>query len=234
MSGRSHETLRRALDLVISIPTAAITAPIAGAGWIAAAISTRTKGLFRQMRVGRNGVEFDVFKLRTMVPTPSISSNFTAANDPRITRVGAVLRSTKVDELPQIWQVIAGQMALVGPRPDIADVVACIPEDQRPRILTMSPGVTGPATLFFRDEEEILEGVDDPEQFSLEVLLPCKTAINLAYLAHGSIVDDLFIIWSTLTGGGPHTMTDRIDSWDPTVLQAYEFQLLTKMRHASD
>lgn len=232
MTDRTGALARRAIDVAIAAPLAILTSPLLMAGLGLAAWSTKSRGVFRQTRIGRAGAPFNVVKLRTMIPTPNLNTNFTAANDPRITRIGGLLRRAKVDELPQLWQVVIGEMALIGPRPDVREVIDTIPSGERDIVLSMRPGVSGPATIFFRDEESILTGVEDPQAASLGPILQCKTAINLAYLHHSTWRDDLKLIAMTARGSGWKDVVPMITQWDPVILDRECFMTVSEMRGA--
>lgn len=152
---------------------------------------------FRQERVGRGGRLFRIVKFRTMVVRPVGDSTVTVAGDARMTAVGRFLRRWKLDELPQLWNVLVGDMSLVGPRPDVPGYADRLQGADR-RLLQLRPGITGPATLAYRDEEEILAGVDDPVRYNDEVIWPDKVRLNLQYLEHASLWRDLGYLWRTL------------------------------------
>src|SRR5262249_23288741 len=133
--------------------------------------------LFRQRRVGKNGHEFSILKFRTMVNgADRIGKGITADDDPRVTSVGAFLRKWKLDELPQLWNVLKGEMSLVGPRPELPAYVRQYTSSQM-RVLLMRPGITDPATLRYRHEGRILEGSSDPERLYREKILPDKLSL---------------------------------------------------------
>lgn len=228
-----HRPIRRGLDVLFALPIAFFGSPIIALAWIGAAWSTKTRGLFRQLRVGLGGVEFDILKLRTMIPTPSIDSNFTAAGDPRITRFGAILRQSKIDELPQVFQVMIGQMTFVGPRPDVRQVIDQIPDAARNTILSVRPGITGLATLYFRDEEQLLARVEDPEQFSLDQLLSAKTDLNLAFIRNSSAFDYLRVLWLTFCNADLNRIEALITSLDPHVLESPVFAEISRLRNGA-
>lgn len=169
--------------------------PVILLGWLAATLDTGANGFFTQTRVGRHGRPFTVVKLRTMRAVPG--TTVTTARDPRITRLGAFLRRFKLDELPQLWNVLRGEMSLVGPRPDVPGFLDRVPAQHR-RLLDLRPGITGPATLKYRDEETILAAVPDPELYNAEVIWPDKVRINLEYLDSWSFRTDLRLIWRTV------------------------------------
>lgn len=168
--------------------------------WFLASVNTRSSGLFVQVRIGRFGRPFKLLKLRTMRPVEGITTCVTTAKDPRITRLGSWLRRWKLDELPQLWNVLIGEMSLVGPRPDVPGFADCLEGEAR-RILNLRPGITGPASLAFRDEEALLANQPDPEQFNREVIFPEKVRLNLDYLNNWRFSKDLFYLGLTLTGG---------------------------------
>jgi lipopolysaccharide/colanic/teichoic acid biosynthesis glycosyltransferase len=153
--------------------------------------------IFRQRRVGRHGNLFVLYKLRTMRPGPE-RQQVTAGGDARITPVGRFLRKTKLDEFPEFWNVIKGDMALVGPRPEVPRYVDQTDERWR-LVLAARPGITDPTTLWLRNEEKLLAGIKgDPEAFYLEMLQPLKLAGYLEYLNRRTWRTDLDVIWRTL------------------------------------
>lgn len=156
---------------------------------------TGASGLFRQIRIGRGGRPFVVCKIRTMRDVAG--TMVTGANDPRITLLGAKLRRYKIDELPQLWNVLIGEMSLVGPRPDVPGYADQLQGDDR-IIWQVRPGITGPATLKYRDEEQLIAAQTSPESYNREVVWPDKVAINRAYVEDYSFTEDLRIIWRTL------------------------------------
>ncbi|MDE5669797.1 MAG: sugar transferase [Duncaniella sp.] len=166
---------------------------------IAILIAVRMPGgpvLFRQQRVGRGGRLFTLVKFRTMLPS-SPGSTVSVAGDPRITPLGATLRRLKLDELPELWNVLRGDMSLVGPRPDVPGYADRLTGDDR-RVLSLRPGITGPATLKYRNEEQLLASQPDPQHYNDSVIFPDKVRINLDYLDNRSFSGDLRIILQTL------------------------------------
>jgi lipopolysaccharide/colanic/teichoic acid biosynthesis glycosyltransferase len=152
---------------------------------------------FRQERVGRGGRLFRIVKFRTMVVRPAGDSSVTVAGDTRMTAIGRFLRRWKLDELPQLWNVLVGDMSLVGPRPDVPGYADRLQGENR-RLLQLRPGITGPATLAYRNEEEILAQVGDPVRYNDEVIWPDKVRLNLEYLETASLRKDLGYLWRTL------------------------------------
>jgi lipopolysaccharide/colanic/teichoic acid biosynthesis glycosyltransferase len=154
--------------------------------------------LFRQERVGRRGRPFHIRKFRTMVvDASSRGPAITIGRDPRITRVGAWLRRTKLDELPQLMDVLQGHMSLVGPRPEVPQYVALYPPDLRERVLAVRPGITDPVSLKLADEAGVLAASADPERTYREELLPAKLREAVAYAEQASLWSDLRIIGAT-------------------------------------
>ena len=152
--------------------------------------------LFRQVRIGKNGKPFSMVKFRTMAQDQT-GDTVTVAGDPRITPLGAMLRQFKLDELPELWNVLIGDMSFVGPRPDVPGYADALTGEDR-EILQLRPGITGPATLKYRNEEELLAGVDDPVRYNDEVIFPDKVRLNRLYLHHQSLGLDLRILWATV------------------------------------
>jgi len=170
--------------------------------FIVATIDTKKCGFFTQERVGERGQIFKVIKIRSMRDISGINTMVTTAKDPRITKVGRFLRKSKLDELPQLINIILGQMSFVGPRPDVDEVIDALPEKDRERLLSVKPGITGPATLKYRDEEKILAQADDPEAYNLEIILKDKAIINKEYVDNYSLKKDLqYIIQTVLKTG---------------------------------
>lgn len=153
--------------------------------------------LFTQDRVGRGGRLFRIKKFRTMYVKQPTTSTVTVNGDPRITPLGRMLRRCKLDELPQLWNVLVGEMSFVGPRPDVPGYADKLQGDDR-RLLLLRPGITGPATLAYRNEEELLAGVPDPIKYNDEVIYPDKVRLNLEYLDHCSLGVDLRCLFKTL------------------------------------
>lgn len=164
-----------------------------------ATLDTQKVGLFVQRRIGRGGRPFNVYKIRTMREVPGIHTTVTRLGDSRITKIGAFFRRTKIDELPQLWNVLIGQMSLVGPRPDVSGFADRLVGQDR-AILELQPGITGPATLFYRNEEEILAAQSDPEGYNRNVIFPHKVRLNLDYMDGWSLARDISYIWQTVTG----------------------------------
>jgi len=156
--------------------------------------------LFRQQRVGRHGVPFDILKFRTMVARRDGGEGrqITVGRDPRITRAGHFLRRSKLDELPQLINVLQGTMSLVGPRPEVPRYVDCYPPAVRATVLSVAPGITDLASILYKEESEILGRAADPERAYVETILPVKLEYYQRYVREQSFWLDLRIIFRTL------------------------------------
>jgi len=154
--------------------------------------------LFKQQRVGKDAKLFTMFKFRSMTVSHS-GSSVSVAGESRITPFGAILRKYKLDELPELWNVLIGDMSFVGPRPDVPGYADKLKGEDR-LILRLRPGITGPASLKYRNEEEILAQVDDPIKYNDEVIYPDKVRINLDYYRNHSLIGDLRFIVETVFG----------------------------------
>lgn len=191
--------LKRSFDLFVAIFGLLVFGWLILLGWLAATIDTGLNGFFTQTRVGRYGKTFKVIKLRTMKVSNTVTTTVTTKKDPRITPLGAILRKTKIDELPQLLNVLLGQMSLVGPRPDVPGFADKLEGADR-IVLTIRPGITGPASLKYRNEEEILAKQADPERYNREVIFVDKVRINREYIENYSFLKDLQYIWQTAFG----------------------------------
>ena len=164
-----------------------------------ARLDTGQSGFYRQERIGYRGRSFQVIKIRTMRPVEGITTTITRADDLRITPIGRFLRRTKLDELPQLINIIMGEMSFVGPRPDVEGFADRLEGLDR-IILSVRPAITGPATLRYRDEEELLQTVDDPDRYNREVIFPDKVRINREYVENYTLFGDIRYIFKTLLG----------------------------------
>ncbi|MET3134753.1 lipopolysaccharide/colanic/teichoic acid biosynthesis glycosyltransferase [Oxalobacteraceae bacterium GrIS 1.11] len=153
---------------------------------------------FRQERVGRHGVPFQIFKFRTMTVGTEAKGQITVGRDARITRAGHVLRRYKLDELPQLLNVLLGQMSLVGPRPEVPRYVACYPDAARVIVLSVAPGITEWASIEYKEENAILGRASDPERAYIEEIMPVKLEYYVRYVQERSFMKDLKIILATL------------------------------------
>lgn len=192
--------MRRVVEAVLAAAALAVLAPVLAVLALVVRLDSGGPALFRQWRVGRDGVPFQIVKLRTMsderlrAGAPLV----TTAGDPRVTRVGRWLRRTKLDELPQLVNVVRGEMAFVGPRPEVARYVALWSDELRDEILSVRPGLTDPAAVALRHEEEVLAAQPDPERYYREVLLPQKAAMYRDYVRTRGVGRDVTIAARTL------------------------------------
>ena len=191
MSKRLFDLLAAAFGLVLLSPLL-----LAIALWIKC--DSTGPVFYRQQRVGRGGVLFNIFKFRTMFVRPGEGRQLTVGRDPRITRAGRFLRRYKLDELPQLLNVLQGSMSLVGPRPEVPRYVACYPPQVRAQVLSVAPGITDLASILYKDESDILGQASDPERAYVETILPAKLEYYMRYVRERSFWLDLRIIWRTL------------------------------------
>src|SRR5215813_3991984 len=189
--------LPRLADAAIALVGLVIVAPLIALSAIAVAITSRGPVIFRQKRMGRNGRPFTMYKLRTMRPE-SAGPQVTAGDDVRVTPVGKFLRKTKLDELPELWNILRGDMSLIGPRPEVPRYVDLADPMWR-LVLEARPGIADPMTLRLRNEEALLVEVEgDRERFYLETLVPFKLEGYLTYLQARSWRSDLKVLWQTV------------------------------------
>jgi lipopolysaccharide/colanic/teichoic acid biosynthesis glycosyltransferase len=190
-------TMKRAFDLLVALAGLLVLCPLFLILAIAIPWDSRGPVFFRQQRMGRGFRPFGIVKFRTMVvDAPKLGRQITAGEDPRITRVGRFLRKWKLDELPQLINVVKGEMSLVGPRPEVPRYVEMFREDYA-CVLTVRPGITDPASLKYRDEAEVLAASDDPEETYVKRILPDKIALAKQYVARASLLYDIGLIWRT-------------------------------------
>lgn len=190
---------KRAFDFVVSCIALLLLSPFLILIAIAVKVRSRGPAIYWQERVGRGGRVFRMAKFRSMVADAEQNGRaITAAGDARVTPVGAILRKLKIDEVPQLWNVLRGEMSLVGPRPELPLYVATytLPERQ---VLSVAPGITDPASIAYRHEERILSTSADPETLYRRVVLPHKLVLNLAYIERMCFWGDVGLIFKTLT-----------------------------------
>ncbi|MCO7198261.1 sugar transferase [Pseudoalteromonas sp. OANN1] len=190
--------LKRLFDLFSSFLGLLLLGPLLVliAFWIK--IGSKGPIFFRQERVGLNGRIFRIHKFRSMRVDSESSGRLTVGADSRITKEGAVLRKLKLDELPQLIDVLIGNMSLVGPRPEVPEFIDCYPEEVRARILSVKPGITDRASIEMIDENEILSKYDDAKKAYIEVILPKKQYYYLDYVGNHSVLGDVKIILDTV------------------------------------
>jgi len=192
--------IKRVMDLLLTIPALVLVGPLmlGIAGWVR--LDSRGPAFFRQRRVGLRGRVFEIVKFRTMVVgAERMGELITRRGDGRITRCGRFLRRWKLDELPQLINVVRGEMSLVGPRPELPKYVALYPPDVRVEVLSVPPGLTGIAAVKFRNEEELLASAEDPHKEYVENILPAKIACYRYYVESRSLGMDLMILLRTVT-----------------------------------
>ena len=189
---RMMDVVASALGLLLLLPALVVIAVIIK-------IDSSGPVFFRQERVGRQGRPFRIFKFRSMVAgAPRMGTALTVRGDARITRVGMLLRRSKLDELPQLINVIAGDMSIVGPRPEVPEFMKFYAPDQRAIILSMRPGITDCAAILFRDESSLLDGECDPVDVYRREIMPIKFAYYERYSREVGILNDLRIILATI------------------------------------
>ena len=186
-------------DRIMAFVGLVVLSPILFVVWILVRIKMPDgPAVFTQKRVGKGGRLFTMYKFRSMSAHHS-GSTVSVAGESRITPLGAKLRRYKLDELPELWNVFIGDMSFVGPRPDVPGYADKLEGDDR-RVLQLRPGITGPASLKYRDEEVLLAAQANPQEFNDKVIYPDKVRINLYYLDHYSFVTDIKMIIATVLG----------------------------------
>ena len=193
----SSDLAKRALDLGLTLAALPLALPLMVAIALWVRLDSPGPALFRQERVGRGGCLFRIHKFRTM-HADGAGPQVTAAGDTRVTRAGRWLRRTKLDELPQLIDVLKGDMSLVGPRPEVPRYMALYPDEARQRILSVRPGITDRAAIEFRDEELLLAHATDPERVYVERIMPVKLRYYLDYVAQRTLIGDLRILFDTV------------------------------------
>lgn len=190
--------MKRLFDILLSLIGLLLLQPLFVAVAILIKVDSTGPVFFTQKRMGKNFRRFTIYKFRTMiVDAEEKGLRITSGRDSRITRAGRILRKFKIDELPQLFNVLKGDMSLVGPRPEVRKYVECYKENYK-TILSMRPGITDISSITFRNEESILQGVDDPEHYYVYVLLPEKMKLAQEYIQHASFSYDAKLILKTL------------------------------------
>ncbi|MBA1443575.1 MAG: sugar transferase [Gammaproteobacteria bacterium] len=196
---------KRLFDLLLTLPGLLLLLPLMAVIALWVRFDSPGPVLFRQQRVGRGGVSFALLKFRSMrVDAEKLGPKVTVGADPRITRSGQFLRKSKLDELPQLFNVVMGQMSLVGPRPEVPEYVAHYPPEIHDKVLSVPPGITGLASIEFRNENAMLEGADDPVATYLNEIMPIKLDYYVRYVEQRSLWLDVKIIlrtfWAVVAG----------------------------------
>jgi lipopolysaccharide/colanic/teichoic acid biosynthesis glycosyltransferase len=196
---RLYESIKRISDCLIAATGLILLLPLMAVIALLIKLDSPGSVFFAHERVGRNGRKFKVLKFRTMVQdAPKLGGAITARHDPRITRIGRLLRTTKLDELPQLWNVLKGEMSLVGPRPEVERYVQLWEPALREQVLSVRPGITGLTQIRYRHEERLLAQQPDPEKYYREVLLPLKLASDAEYVRRRSLLFDLALLLRTV------------------------------------
>lgn len=193
-----NKMLKRGFDFIASLIGCIILMPIYILIAILIKIDSKGPVFFKQKRVGQYGEIFEILKYRTMVvDAEKIGKQITVGNDNRITKIGKFLRKYKLDELPQLFNVLKGDMSLVGPRPEVPKYVELY-NDEEKKVLNVKPGITDFASIEYRDENEILGKVENPEEYYINVIMKHKLTLNLKYINNNNIFIDIKIILQTL------------------------------------
>jgi lipopolysaccharide/colanic/teichoic acid biosynthesis glycosyltransferase len=191
--------IKRIFDFLVSLFGLIILSPLFLICVLLIKLDSPGPIFYRGIRVGKDGKEFKIFKFRTMIKgAEELGGPSTAADDPRLTRIGKILRKYKIDELPQLINVLKGEMSLVGPRPEVKIYVDMMSEKEREIILSVKPGMTDLASLWDFHEEEILKGAKDPEKVYMEKIRPRKIQLQIEYVQKKSFLLDLKIILKTI------------------------------------
>ena len=189
--------MTRLFDILFSALGLVILSPLLLIIWLLIVMESRGGGFYTQERIGKNGVPFRLYKFRSMRPDSDKGSLITiGGHDSRITRTGYFIRKYKLDELPQLWNVLKGDMSLVGPRPEVRKYVDLYTPEQRV-VLRVRPGITDYASIEYADENEILGKADDPERTYIEQIMPEKIRYNLKYINHPTVGEYFKIIFLT-------------------------------------
>lgn len=188
---------KRVFDLVVAAAALLLLAPVLLVVALVVKLDSPGPVFFRQERAGRHGRPFRIHKFRTMVHGAA-GPGLTIGDDARITRAGRWLRRTRLDELPQLIDVVRGDMSLVGPRPEVPKFVAHYPAALRAKVLAVRPGITDPAALAHIDEADLLANTSDPERAYIDTILPAKLALQADYAARATLWSDLLVLGRTL------------------------------------
>ncbi|EOR24643.1 sugar transferase [Clostridium sartagoforme AAU1] len=195
---KCNELIKRIFDFLASMLGILILSPVLLIVAIAIKIDSKGNILFLQKRIGRNGIPFYIYKFRTMVSdAEKLGKQITVGKDNRITNVGSILRKYKIDELPQLFNVLKGDMSLVGPRPEVPKYVQMYTESER-KVLEVRPGITDLASLRYKDENDILGKVDNPEEYYINVIMKDKLKLNLEYIEKSNLIFDISLIFKTI------------------------------------
>jgi lipopolysaccharide/colanic/teichoic acid biosynthesis glycosyltransferase len=192
-----YSKLKHILDFVIASLSLLTLMPIFLIVYVGASLSSKSHGIYKQERIGLCGRPFVIFKFKSMRDVTQNSDYHTAIDNPRITNFGKIIRRTKLDEIPQLLNIIKGEMSFVGPRPDVPGYADRLNQESN-YVCKVKPGITCSASLFFRDEELLLRSVLDRQKFNDEVIWPKKVELNNNYAEIYSFKEDLRLIFQTL------------------------------------
>ncbi len=193
-SGRLRR--KRLFDMVCAALGLLVLSPVLLVCTLLVGLTSPGGVLFRQERIGKDGVPFTIYKFRSM-RKDNAGLKISTSRDTRITSVGRVLRKTKLDELPQLWNVLKGDMSFVGPRPEVREYTDLYTPEQR-QVLMVRPGVTGLASIRYRNENELLTASSDPNRTYIDEVMPAKLALDLKYIPRACVSYDIKLIWETL------------------------------------
>lgn len=193
-SGRLYR--KRAFDIVCAALGLLVLSPVLLMCALLVGLTSPGGVLFRQERVGKDGVPFTIYKFRSM-RKDNAGLKISTSSDSRITPVGRVLRKTKLDELPQLWNVLKGDMSFVGPRPEVREYTDLYTDEQR-QVLLLRPGITGLASIRYRNENDLLSASTDPNRTYIEEVMPAKLALDLEYIPRACVSYDVRLILETL------------------------------------
>lgn len=186
--------IKRIFDIAVSLISLSVLSPLLVLIVVLVKLESKGPIFYKQLRVGLNERPFYIYKFRTMeIGADRRGPLITSTDDPRITRAGKLLRKSKLDEMPQLFNVLKGDMSIVGPRPEVPYYVNFYTDEQK-KILTIKPGMTDPATVYFRNEEELLAQANDKESFYINEIMPVKLNLYLHYVANKSLLYDMKLI----------------------------------------
>jgi len=190
--------MKRIFDIIFSLGGIIILSPFFILFWVLIKLETKGNPVFKQLRVGENNIDFTLYKFRTMFPDSEKKGSITiGGRDPRITKVGYYLRKFKIDELPQLFNVLLGDMSFVGPRPEVRKYVNLYSKQQL-EVLNVKPGITDYASLKYFNENEILGNSSNPDEDYVNIIMPEKLKLNLEYVHGNNLLKDISIILKTL------------------------------------
>ena len=184
--------------MIVSLLGLLILFPIITIAWIVSAIDTKSNGFFTQNRIGKNGKIFRIIKIKTMKKIDGVNTNITTSDDVRLTKSGIFIRKNKIDELPQLIDVLYGKMSIVGPRPELKEYVDTYSEEIKNKILSVKPGITDYASILMTDESLLLASYKSPQEAYTDNILPKKLGLSIKYVDNNNIFLDVKIIFLTL------------------------------------